>query len=925
MARRFGGSWVWGLVFFSMTLPASALQLLTGHIPREAATAPLLGDMDSSQTLDLAVALPLRNQDQLDQLVKELYDPHSPSYRHFLNPAELVARFGPDLTDYQAVMNFAKAHHLVVTKTYHNRLILDLRGTVDDIQKTFHVRMKRYARADGSEFHAPDREPSVDLAVPLIHIGGLEKAQLPRSLLVKHPAVAGRKALLGTGFGGMYIGTDFRNIYLPGCISSYQGAGQTIGLVEFDLYYASDITTYAQDAGMSAGPALTNIGIDGTDTNGTPGGGNGEVAVDIQMAFDMAPSASIYVFEQTQGSPGPDDMLNAIADTPGVNQISCSWSFGFDGGTAAIFTTFAVQGQSFYQAAGDWGASVPSDPVPYVVGPINASPDMTVVGGTNLVTSGTSYTGETVWNQSPGPSATQTPFPNAVGGGGICDGSSGGIAMAIPAYQNSIAGFNGASGTYRNFPDVAMVAENIESIGDNGQLFDASGTSAAAPLWAGLTAVINQYAAAQNKGPVGFLNPVLYNLAGNATTYANDFNDITSGSNNYWGTVPSQYSAGPGYDLATGLGSPKCQLVLDVVGAYNTVTNTPTVTLTPSSTNTPTNTPTKTLTNTATNTPTSTPTKTPTDTPTNTPTNTVTNTPTNTLTNTPSNTTTNTPTATPTNTMTNTVTNTPTSTVTDTSTNTPTNTMTNTPTDTPTYTPTSTVTNTVTNTHTNTVTKTPTNTSTNTITNTPTNTSSNTSTNTATNSPTNTSTQTATNSPTATPTNTLTHTATNSPTNTFTQTATNTATATPTLTQTFTATDSATMTLTATITSTPTWTPTSTISNTPTQTFTITNTPSSTATVINNCFLSANIFNPANGATLQVSYGVLQEGMVDVSVYNIAGQNIRQLVSGNIAEGNYTVSWDGKDGRGQTASSGIYLVGINIPDRRQLLKVLVVK
>jgi flagellar hook assembly protein FlgD len=74
-----------------------------------------------------------------------------------------------------------------------------------------------------------------------------------------------------------------------------------------------------------------------------------------------------------------------------------------------------------------------------------------------------------------------------------------------------------------------------------------------------------------------------------------------------------------------------------------------------------------------------------------------------------------------------------------------------------------------------------------------------------------------------------------------------------------------------------------------------------------------------------VSYGVLQAGMVDVSVYNIAGQKVRQLASGNMALGNYTTAWDGKDGRGQTISSCIYLVGINVPDRRQLLKVLVVK
>ncbi len=166
-------------------------------------------------------------------------------------------------------------------------------------------------------------------------------------------------------------------------------------------------------------------------------------------------------------------------------------------------------------------------------------------------------------------------------------------------------------------------------------------------------------------------------------------------------------------------------------------------------------------------------------------------------------------------------------------------------------------------------------------------------TNTVTNSPTNTSTQTATNSPTVTPTNTATQTATN----TVTSTATNTATITP----------------------------TSTTSSIPIQTSTITNTPTSTPTVINNFSLSANVFNPINGVTLQVRYGVSQAGMVDVAVYNIAGERVRQLASGNAGMGNYTAAWDGKDDRGQIAASGIYIVEINETYHRQLLKLLVVK
>ncbi len=681
MVRYFGIPSAFLGAFIFMAMPAFALQTLTGHIPREAATAPLLGDMDTTQILKLTVALALRNQNQLDQLVKELYDPHSPSYRHFLTPEETAAQFGPDPFDYQAVMDFAAAHHLIVTKTYPNRMIVSLRGRVDDIQKAFHVRMKRYSRADGSEFHAPDREPSVDLAVPLEHIEGLENVQLPRRSFPQKPINTLSKAQSGTGSAGLYLGNDFRNIYFPGLPSTYLGAGQTIALMEFDVYTASDIALYAQDAAMTTSggvalqPQLVNVPLDGTDPN-SPGGSANEVTLDIETAFAMAPQATIYVYEQSLGNENPLEMLNDIAAVPSIQQISSSWTYSEVSG--AIYSTLAAQGQAYYQAAGDLGAYVSSDPENIVQPPMTFSSLMTVVGATTLSTSGSAYTSEKVWNNSPGAPATALSFPiNWVSGGGICSGGGGYgySALAFPSYQSSIAGVNGASSTYRNIPDVSIVGDQIEFVYGGG-VGGVGGTSAATPLWAGISALINQYAAAQGKGPMGLLNTTLYKLASNAVTYANDFNDVTMGNNNYYQAAPSQYAAAAGYDLASGLGSPKTQLIYDIVGV-SPPTATPTVT------GTPTNTATSTATNTVTNSPTNTPTPTVTNSPTVTATSTITNTPTNTASNTSTNTATSSPTNTATDTVTDTPTNTTTNTVTNTATVTTTSTMTNTATNSP--------------------------------------------------------------------------------------------------------------------------------------------------------------------------------------------------------------------------------------------------
>src|SRR5665213_4170 len=566
---------------------ASARQQLHGHVPQEASTAPFLGAMDTTATLNLAISLPLQNQDELQQFLKDVYNPQSPFYHHFLTPDEFAQRFGASDSDYQSVIDFAKAHNLIITNTYPNHLLVDVQGSVSDIQKTFHVNLKRYQRPDGSVFHAPDQEPSVDLDVALIHVSGLENFHVPKPSFKKIEQTQQTSSLFhpnqGTGpkTGGIYpyFGTDFRNAYTP-CLSALtQGAGQTVAVVEFSSYYTADISSYVTAASLSTNVStqITNVGVDSFDPTSVPltSSGDIEASLDIELLLCMAQSSQLYVYEAANNGSNvtANDMLTLIATSPTTvttaKQISCSWTGFGDAGTSIIFSQFAAQGQSFFQAAGDSGAYVTGDLITTVPGPMNVSSELTVVGGTELTTSGAggvtvgTYINETTWNQGGG-------INGGAGSGGICNGSS---PVAIPTYQVPfVNSANKASAVDRNIPDVSLTAFDIEVYAENnGPDGVYGGTSCATPLWAGFTALINEQAGV--KGPMGFRNPALYFLAQNF--YSNDFNDITTGNNNLSG-ASTLYTAVAGYDLATGLGSPKCNHVADMINPPPT--NTPTIT-----------------------------------------------------------------------------------------------------------------------------------------------------------------------------------------------------------------------------------------------------------------------------------------------------------------------------------------------------------
>jgi subtilase family serine protease len=149
---------------------AAERQVLQGHVPTVVTESHLqpLGQLPGGTNLYLAVGLPLRNKEELKNMLREIYDPASPHYRQYLTPEQFTERFGPTEQDYQTVIDFMKANGLTVTGRHPNRTLLDVRGSVANIEKTFHLTMRVYQHpTENRTFYAPDVEPSLDLAVPL--------------------------------------------------------------------------------------------------------------------------------------------------------------------------------------------------------------------------------------------------------------------------------------------------------------------------------------------------------------------------------------------------------------------------------------------------------------------------------------------------------------------------------------------------------------------------------------------------------------------------------------------------------------------------------------------------------------------------------------------------------------------------------------
>jgi len=555
--------WASLLVFplLAITLLPAPGKILSGHVPEIVSHLQPVGRLSSTNQIDLAIGLPLRNRDALTNLIQQLYDPTSTNFHRYLTPDQFVEKFGPTEADYQAVLQFASTNGLTVSTTYSHRELLVVSAPVSNIEKAFHVHLLTYHHpVSNRSFFAPDLEPTVDATLPIQTVSGLNNYDHFDPGLRRQVGTSSAPAN-GTGpGGGTYRGKDFRVAYAPGV--TLNGAGQNVGLVEMDGYYSSDITTYENQAGLPSVP-LTIIPLAGSggypdkNTNAIS-----EVSLDMEMVISMAPGLNnLYIFEGNNF----DTVLSSMVTNTQISQFSSSWSgYGFDSTGDGFLQQMAAQGQTFFQASGDGDAYIQPIPAP--------SDDLfvTSVGGTSLSMDSTAsnYLSEAVWNsgfQSPGWSGNGA-YTNGVKVGGYW-GSGGGISSTynIPSWQQGVnMTAVGGSSTKRNIPDVALTAVNIWVNYFNGLAGSFEGTSCAAPLWAGFAALVNQQAAADGKPPIGYINPALYAIG---ETSSQSFHDITTG-NDTWPGSTGAFFAATGYDLCTGWGSPNGANTINALERY---------------------------------------------------------------------------------------------------------------------------------------------------------------------------------------------------------------------------------------------------------------------------------------------------------------------------------------------------------------------
>ena len=535
LLRGLCGALCSAMLLFAVETPAQAQSLLTHHVRQDVLSgkAQFLRRLPETQTMRLNVVLPIRDQAGLDKFLQEVYDPTSPSYRHFLTPTEFTARFGPSQEDYDAVVHYVTAKGFKVVGGSRDAMDVQIEGSVTSVQAAFNVSMGVYLHpTENRPFYAPDREPTAALPFPLWHISGLDNYSIPRPALVHANSDAVKSnATRGSGPSASFLGSDMRAAYYGG--TALTGTGQNLGLLEYYGYDIADLNTYYTNAKQtSLSSKVKGVSTDGTSLSclASQGCDDTEQTLDMTQALGMAPGiTTLYVYVGSSDTAILGAMTTA---NPLPLQLSSSWTWSAPDPSTdnPYFQKMATQGQSYFQAAGDSSAwSLSNDLYP------SEDPYVICVGGTDLTTqsAGGPWSSETVWSD---------------GGGGISPDR-----YAIPSWQQLagvITSTNKGSTSYRNGPDVSANSNFTFYVCADQTTCTANeygGTSFATPMWAGYIALANQQAASNGTSPVGFLNPTIYPL-GLTSSYTTDFHDITSGSNGF--------SAVTGYDLATGWGSP---------------------------------------------------------------------------------------------------------------------------------------------------------------------------------------------------------------------------------------------------------------------------------------------------------------------------------------------------------------------------------
>jgi kumamolisin len=456
-----------------------------------------------------------------------------------LTREEFAIRHGADPASVKIVQEFAKEFGLTAEPATHaGPCTVQLSGSVADIQKAFGVSLHTQTTAAGT-FRV--REGAIYLPEELqghvFAVLGLDnRPQAKPHFLIAQPHAT------NVSYTPVQVGA------LYGFPAGATASGQTIGLIELGGgYREADVTAYFETLGLAA-PALTAVSVDGgKNTPGDANGADGEVMLDIEVSASIGAGAKVAVYFAPNTDQGFIDAVSmAVHDTtnkPSV--ISISWGGPESSWTAQASTALdaacqaaAAVGVTITVACGDNGSTdgATGNNVDFPA----SSPHVLACGGTTLQGSGTTISSEVVWNEL------------AIGEGATGGGVS--TLFALPVWQQSsnVPAASSSSGG-RGVPDVAGDADPSTGyeIRVDGETTVIGGTSAVAPLWAGLIALANE----QNGVAAGFVNPALY-AAGAKTA----FRDITQGNN-------GAFSAGPGWDACSGQGSPVGSAVIQVLGS----------------------------------------------------------------------------------------------------------------------------------------------------------------------------------------------------------------------------------------------------------------------------------------------------------------------------------------------------------------------
>jgi kumamolisin len=508
--------------------------------PRKAGSTRV-GDVAAMRQLPFAVTLPLRNRPALDALISRVSNPRSPAYGRYLTPSQFMARFAPTRSQVATVTGFLRSEGITVASVSSNRTVVDATGTAANVERAFGSSMGRYHdRSTGRNYVANDRVLSVPSSVraDVLGIVGLDSHYLRH-----HPPLHAAEApRAGAGPAGGWTPAQLKTGYdvSPLASAGFTGSGQHVGLFELDGFQQSNITTYDNQYGLGS-PSPTVVRVDGG--SGSLGGGQVEVELDIEVIQAIAPAAAITVWEGPNSDQGVIDTYNAMAVSNTTPANSTSWGLCEPNSSQAtinsedqVFAQMAAQGQSLFAASGDSAAYDCGVNGQLAVDNPADDPNVTGTGGTRLtLASNNTYSSETTWDT------------NATEGGG------GGVSTKFgkPSWQNA-PGVPSNCSTHRCVPDISSNADPATgySIFSEGRWTVVGGTSAAAPMWAGFTAVYNQDATANGTARLGFANPVLYQLASTTQSFP-PYHDITTGHT----STTTNWPATAGYDLATGLGS----------------------------------------------------------------------------------------------------------------------------------------------------------------------------------------------------------------------------------------------------------------------------------------------------------------------------------------------------------------------------------